>query len=87
MTPELEKELEAAVKSDLPLGEIVALLRRYKEQGIAQAEVYAFLERMHHAVADEATDDRILEVADFVAGFCAPHMKIWEGDMAAPSSR
>ena len=87
MSSELEKELEAAVKSDLPLGEIVALLRRYKEQGITQAEVYSFLERMHHAAADDATDDRILEVADFVAGFCAPHMKIWDGDKAAPSWR
>jgi hypothetical protein len=87
MSPDLENELKAAVKADLPLDQIVALLRRYKEQGITQAEVYAFLEGLHHAPANEAIDDRILEVADFVAGFCAPHMKIWEGDMAAPSWR
>jgi hypothetical protein len=42
-----------------------------------EAEFHWFLERMHHhAAPDEATDDRILEVADFVAGFCVPHMKI-----------
>jgi hypothetical protein len=87
MSPELEKELEAAVKSDLPLGEIVALLRRYKDQGIAQTDVYSFLERLHHAAPDEATDDRILEVADFVAGFCAPHMKIWDGETVEPTRR
>jgi hypothetical protein len=87
MNPELENELEAAVKSDLPLGEIVALLRRYKAEGIAQAEVYSFLERLHQAAAKEATDDRILEVADFVAGFCAPHMKIWGGEPSEPSRR
>ena len=46
--PELEKELEAVVKSDLPLGEVVALLRRYRDRGIGQAEAYAFLERLHH---------------------------------------
>jgi hypothetical protein len=33
--------------STKPLGEIVALLRRYKEKGIARAEVYAHLERLH----------------------------------------
>jgi hypothetical protein len=27
---------------------------------------------------DKATDDRILEVADFVAGFCSAHVKFWD---------
>lgn len=80
MTAELEHELEAAIKSNMPLEHIVALLRRYKEQGITQSEVHTFLETWHLAAPDEATDDRILEVADFVAGFCAPHMKIWDGN-------
>jgi hypothetical protein len=33
---------------------------------------------MRDTALDEATEDRILEVADFVAGFCSPHMKIWD---------
>ena len=82
MNRDMEKELEVAVTSDRPLGDIVALLRRYKDRGIAQSEVYAFLERMRKSAPDEASDDRILEAADFVAGFCAPHMKIWESDRA-----
>jgi hypothetical protein len=57
------------------------MLRRYKEQGVSQGEVYAFLTTMHRAASDEATDDRILEVADFVAGFCASHMKVWDGGL------
>jgi hypothetical protein len=77
MNAELQHELEAAVRSDMPLDEIVVLLRQYKEHGITQDQVYSFLEAMHHAAPNEVTDDRILEVADFVAGFCAPHMKIW----------
>ena len=87
MKPELEKQLEAAIKSDRPLAEIVVLLRHYKEQGITQTEVYSFLDRLHNAGPDETTDDRILEVADFVAGFCSPHMKIWEGQIVESSSR
>ena len=80
MNAELQQKLEAALKSAKPLDEIVALLRHYKEQGITQGEVYSFLEALHQRAPDEATDDRILEVADFVAGFCASHMKIWAGE-------
>jgi hypothetical protein len=79
MKAELQRELEAAIKSDKSLEEIVAMLRRYKDQGVTQEEVYSFLEALHQAAPDEATDDRILEVADFVAGFCSSHLKVWDG--------
>jgi hypothetical protein len=80
MNAEMRRELEAAINTDKPLDEIVALLRRYKAQGVTQDQVYSFLETLHQAAPDEETDDRILEVADFVAGFCAPHMKVWDGE-------
>jgi hypothetical protein len=80
MNAELEHELEAALKSERSLDEIVAMLRQYRAQGVTQGEVYSFLEALHQAAPDEATDDRILEVADFVAGFCASHMKVWDGE-------
>jgi hypothetical protein len=35
---------------------------------------------LHKVAADEMTDDRILEVADFVADFCPSHMKVWDGE-------
>lgn len=78
MTGELQRRLEAAILSDAPLEDIVSLLRGYKSQGISQEEVYSFLESLRDQAPDEAADDRILEVADFVAGFCSPHMKIWD---------
>jgi hypothetical protein len=78
MNAKLLHELDAAIKSDMPLDEIVAMLRHFKAQGITQSQVYSFLETLHEAAPDEARDDRILEVADFVAGFCAPHMKVWD---------
>jgi len=81
MNAQMRQELEAAIKSDKPLEEVVAMLRRYKEQGVAQAEVYSCLETLHKVGQDEATDDRILEVADFVSGFCSSHMKIWDAGL------
>jgi len=80
MNAQRQQELKAAIASDMPLGAIVALLRQYKDQGITQEEVYSFLEAWHQAAPDERTDDRILEVADFVAGFCVAHMKVWDGE-------
>jgi hypothetical protein len=79
MNAELQRELETAIRSNMALDEIVSLLRRFKEQGVKQCDVYSFLEAWHRNGPDEATDDRILEVADFVAGFCASHMKVWDG--------
>ncbi len=76
MNVECQHELKAAIKSEMSLEAIVALLRQYKEEGVTQGEVYAFLEALHQAAPDEEGDDRILEVADFVAGFCAAHMKV-----------
>jgi hypothetical protein len=85
MNAELQPELKTAIISNKPLDEIVSLLRRYKETGVTQAEVYSFLEEWHRAVPDETTDDRLLEVADFVAGFCAPHMKVWDAPLTTKS--
>lgn len=78
MSSELRRELEGAIRSARPLEDIVALLRRYKAQGVNRDEVYSFLESLRDRASDEAEEDRILEVADFVAGFCSPHMRIWD---------
>ncbi len=81
MNAKRKHDLTVAINSDLPLEAIVALLRQYKEQGVTRGEVYSYLETLHQVAPDEITDDRTLEVADFVAGFCATHMKIWDGEM------
>ena len=77
MIPDLRRELEVAIHGETPFVDIVAMLRRYKAHGITQNEVYSILESLRSRTAPEAVDDRILEIADFVAGFGSPHMKIW----------
>ena len=49
---------------------------------MSQQEVYRFLDSLHRASPDEATDDRILEVADFVAGSYSSHMRSWDAPAA-----
>ncbi len=78
MKADWQRELEEAILSARPLEEIVLMLRQYKEAGVTQEEAYSFLESLREETSDEAMVDRILEVADFVAGFCSPHMAIWK---------
>jgi hypothetical protein len=78
MSADWQRELEAAIRSDLPLEEVVALLRQVKARGVSQGEVYRLLESLHATERNEALDDRILEVSDFAAGFCSPYMKVWD---------
>lgn len=79
MSEELRQELEGAIRAGKSLDEIVAMLRCYKASGVTQGKVYSLLEELRQEASDEAMEDRILEVSDFVAGFCSPHMKIWDG--------
>ena len=76
MTTDLRQKIESLIFSDIPLQEVVAKLRDYKEQGASTEAMYGVLESMHASAQNEEEGDRILEVADFVAGFCAPHMKV-----------
>ena len=78
MIADLQRELATAIQAGKPLEEIVARLRQLKQHGITQDEMYSALESLRQRATDEAMEDRILEVADFVAGFCSPHMKIWD---------
>lgn len=76
MIAELQQKLVAAIHAHKPLEEMVSLLREYKGKGISPAEMYAVLENLRAATSDDAEDDRILELADFVVGFCSPHMRV-----------
>jgi hypothetical protein len=78
LTSTKREELATAIQSDISLEEIVRLLREYKSHGVTREEVYSLLESLRDTATNEQMEDRILEVADFVAGFCSAHMKIWE---------
>jgi hypothetical protein len=78
MTAEMQNELNNAIHSDTALEEIVTLLRRFRDTGSSRDEVESFLTVLYQRASNEEEQDRIAEVADFVAGFCSPHMKIWD---------
>ena len=46
--------------------------------GGTQQAAYVALEKIRDEQMEEPDEDRILELMDFVAGFCAQAQKIWD---------
>jgi len=71
--------LEAALRSDNPFEEIRNLLKTVIAQGYEREklvqELIGFALRLR-AENREQDDDLILEMVDFLTGWCSPHMKI-----------
>jgi hypothetical protein len=75
---DIRRELEEAISADKPLPAIVERLREYRGLGVSREEVQSALESLRAEARDEAVEDRILEVMDFVAGFCRPEDVVWD---------
>ena len=76
MALELAAALREAVARDADLFELADLLRNYRDAGGTRAEALAILGALRADVT-ESTEDRILEVMDFAAGYCQPRFRIW----------
>lgn len=78
----MKEEFRALIKDALArhasLDEFLDILRKQRDAGLAQQSAYDALEELR-AEADEQTEDRVLEIMDIVSGFCAPHLRIWNG--------
>jgi hypothetical protein len=69
-------EVVAALERGESLETLRALLVRYRASGLSQRAAYDAL----HALRSRLTgrdEDRLLELMDIVAGFCAPHLRVW----------
>jgi len=49
-----------------------------QQNGGTQPAAYVTLEKIRHEQMEEPDEDLILELMDFVAGFCAPDQRIWD---------
>lgn len=74
----LEFEIKEALQKNVSLPTLIDLLYRYKQLGGAQKEAYAILEKIRESDIEEFAEDRILELMDFVAGFCSQDKRIWD---------
>jgi hypothetical protein len=79
MIDELTEAVRNGLSAGVALGELIAILREYKERGLSQAEAQQALEALRASVApvDENAEDRVLEMLDFVVGWCLPTARVW----------
>ena len=70
----------AAVNNGSGLDEIYDATVRFKTEGLRQADAYRVLKEVRSIFAnrDEAKEDLILELMDYVAGFCQVKYYIWD---------
>jgi hypothetical protein len=73
----LQAELQLGVENNLPLIDLWAKIKAFKEQGGQQSEALKILSALRENSQEENQEDIILELMDFVTGFCSPHMMIW----------
>ncbi len=67
----LANALAAALRNGATLDEMIGILRTHCDGGVAQPEAARVLDALRAKASTEAEEDRILELMDFVHGFCA----------------
>ena len=72
----LEGEIKRAMKKQASLQMLREIVCRYKQSGGTQQAAYVILEKIRHEQTEESEEDRMLELMDFVAGFCAQDQRI-----------
>ncbi|WP_156176013.1 hypothetical protein [Hymenobacter terrenus] len=73
----LEEALRLQLSADDSLQELVHTIRQYKLIGGSQQDAMHVLEHLRDTISAEEHEDKILDLMDFVTGFCSAHMSIW----------
>jgi len=80
-SPELHPDNNAA-SSLRPFTAIKDIVISMRDQGCGQEDVYACLDSLRNDVPSEAEEDVLLEVMDFVVGFCSPKDAIFPNEVS-----
>jgi hypothetical protein len=76
MKDEFSRAIREALNGDATLVDLIAVLRTFKNAGLAQETAYEVLESLRQLVSETA-EDRLLELEDVVCGFCAAEHRLW----------
>lgn len=77
LRPALDAGFARSLAAAAGLDELRDWLRRYRDDGVGADAMTQHLQHLLAACADEATQDRLLELLDLAAGFCPPQARIW----------
>ena len=76
---EIDRDLLAALDARAGLLTLRAILLRYHASGVTAAQVAGLLQELRAFAQDGAREDAILDALDMVTGWCAPHLRVWDG--------
>jgi hypothetical protein len=72
-------EISRAVQAGASLGDLVATTVRHRDHaGLSRDEAKEALTLVHLALRDEYDVDALLELMDFVWGWCQPRHDLWK---------
>lgn len=75
---DIRQEISDFIESTAPVTRILPQLREYRSRDVSRSAVLTILEDLRDAASSEATEDRVLEVMDLVAGFCRVEDAVWD---------
>ncbi len=84
----IDQRIEEAFRSSAPVNELRNLVLHLLADGQTRAAILGFLEgaRQQLRQADRETDEEtVMDVMDFLVGWCSPHMKLPPEQPAAGS--
>ena len=78
----MKTEITEGIKNHKEFSELRELIVRFKDQGGKQREALQILEEIRQEFKDdEEKEDLVLELLDYVAGWCQPQYRIWEDQL------
>ena len=75
---DFESEIKTALKKQVPLPLLRGIVLRYKPIWWDPKKAYGTLEKIRQEYGDEPGEELILDLMDFVAGFCSIDQRIWD---------
>jgi hypothetical protein len=75
-----KEETLSLLKTEASLGKYHDILVRMKAEGISAAEAEKLFTEIRGIMISEENEegeDRVLEVLDFIVGWCSPHNRVW----------
>ena len=73
--PAASKRMEEALGTSVPFEALMSLAQDLKSEGMSKEEMYELFDHyraVHDGDIEETLDDAILDVMDFIVGFCSP---------------
>lgn len=75
----IDARFEEALQSSSPVDSLRSLAISLQEEGSEHTSIFELFERNRQtlrAAGREADEDAVLEVMDFLVGWCSPHMSL-----------